>query len=178
MCKRLCFRYFEVFVQPANWNGASSEFDKASLAKGSQRKQPTDALTRSVKPGKIRLARLTERSKMPPRPPMEMIPIDRFPPPAMRSTIDDISIDRLRRTGQLVERNPAGPLADHRGVNLYSQRSLPARSKPGNYSLRSSGHLPNTTRYTKVRSHMYRARCLRDTPYRQHASGRLHSTFF
>lgn len=86
--------------------------------------------------GKLRLSRppaAARRSEAPP--PLEMIHEDEFPPPDMRNARHQMSIDQQRRNGQLVEHNHEATLAEQLP---YSQRPLPLRSEPGNFSSLSS----------------------------------------
>ncbi|KAH7711110.1 hypothetical protein AAVH_21582 [Aphelenchoides avenae] len=84
-------------------NGARSELTEKH-AERSQHDRPNSGSMTSVKTGKLRLSRPTaaaRRSKTPP--PMEMVHEDVFPPPELRNAHHQISIDQLRRNGQLVE---------------------------------------------------------------------------
>lgn len=156
---RFTFRYFKVRFQQANRHGARSELETSPHAKDSQ---PVDESTTSGKTGKIRLSRLTARSKAPSRPPTEMFHIDQFPPPDMRSAGHQLSIDQLRRNGQLLEHNHEATPAQQ---NPRSQGTLPVRSKSCSFSLRSSGHLPSTSRCTQVCSQHHISPRVSETPY-------------
>lgn len=136
--------------QQPQTNCAGTKLESSSHEERSQHDPKGGGSTTSANNGKIRLPRPTaaaRRSKAPP--PIELIHEDVFPPPDLRNARQQMSIDQLRRNGQLEEHNDEAALAEQLS---FVQKSMPSSLPPAAdlFSTQSSAQQCSLLQSTQV----------------------------